>query len=45
MNIKQDVKDILSKHYEHPDKLKLNVPYLILHKELVEYINLVLDTR
>lgn len=38
MSIKQDIREILHKHYKHPDKLELNDAYLILHKELVEYM-------
>jgi hypothetical protein len=39
MNSKQEQQliEILQKHYEHPDKLELNVPYLVLFKELKEF--------
>lgn len=38
MNIDQELKEILHKHYKHPERLDLNEPYLVLFQELKQLI-------
>ena len=42
LNPSEDIKKILHQHYMHPEKLELNVPYLVLHAELLAYIKKVM---
>lgn len=34
----EELIEILRKHYKHPEKMELNGPYLILFRDLKEFI-------